>query len=121
VGRFAVIPAKLRGATEAIGVLDQTPHSLFWDYDAVGHISMGLAALAAVPAIGDVGFERRVRFSLIAHALVTPLIGIVYFYPTYSTEPLFLGFPWAITAPLFMLMLAIMLRGRRPPDLETDG
>jgi uncharacterized protein (TIGR03382 family) len=51
--------------------------------------------------------------SLIANALVTPLISIVYFYPTYSAKLLFLGFPWAITAPLFMLMVAVMLR-RRP-------
>src|SRR5436305_7635647 len=28
-----VIPAKLRGTVDAIRVLDQTPHSLFWDYD----------------------------------------------------------------------------------------
>ena len=53
------------------------------------------------------------RRALIAHALVTPLIGVVYFYPTYSSRLLFLGFPWAITAPLFMLMLAILLRGRQ--------
>jgi hypothetical protein len=111
-----VIPAKLTGAAEAISVLEQTPHSLFWDYDAVGYISMGLAGLVAVPAVGNVGFERWVRWSLIANALVTPLISIVYFYPTYSTNLLFLGFPWAITAPLFMLMLAIMLR-RRPTSL----
>jgi hypothetical protein len=50
--------------------------------------------------------------SLIANALVTPLISIVYFYPTSSPSLLFLGFPWAITAPLFMLMLALMMRGR---------
>jgi len=108
-----VIPAKLRGASEAIRILEQTPHSLFWDYDAVGYISMGLATLAAVPAVSNVGFERWVRLSLIANALVTPLISIVYFYPTYSTRLLFLGFPWAITAPLFMLMVAIMLRRRQ--------
>jgi hypothetical protein len=111
-----VIPAKLRGAAEAIRVLEQTPHSLFWDYDAVGYISMGLATLVAVPALSNVGFERWVRFSLIAHALVTPLISIVYFYPTYSTKLLFLGFPWAITAPCFMLMLALMLRQKADPD-----
>ena len=108
-----VIPAKLRGASEAIRVLEQTPHSLFWNYDAVGYISMGLATLLAVPALSKVGFERWVRMSLIANALVTPLISIVYFYPTYSTRLLFLGFPWAITAPLFMLMVAIMLRRRQ--------
>ena len=108
-----VIPAKLSGASEAIQVLEQTPHSLFWDYDAVGYVAMGLACLLAVPAVNSVGFERWVRRSLIANALVTPLISIVYFYPTFSTKLLFLGFPWAITAPLFMLMLAIMLRRRQ--------
>jgi hypothetical protein len=89
---------------------------MFWDYDAIGYIAMGLAALVAVPAIDNVGFEKWVRLSLIAHALVTPLISIVYFYPTFSIKLLFLGFPWAITAPLFMLMLAIMLRGRHMPS-----
>jgi len=115
-----VIPAKLRGASEALRVLEQTPHSLFWDYDAVGYISMGLATLVAVPALSNVGFERWVRFSLIANALVTPLISIVYFYPTYSTKLLVLGFPWAITAPVFMLMLAIMLRRRQSPIATTE-
>src|SRR5690349_11189099 len=33
-----VIPAKMRGTSEAIRVLEQTPHSMFWDYDAVGYI-----------------------------------------------------------------------------------
>jgi hypothetical protein len=115
-----VIPAKLRGASEALRILEQTPHSLFWDYDAVGYISMGLATLVAVPAVSKVGFERWVRLSLIANALVTPLISIVYFYPTYSTKLLFLGFPWAITAPLFMLMVAIMLR-RRQVSITAAG
>jgi hypothetical protein len=108
-----VVPAKVAGTADAIRVLEQTPHSLFWDYDAVGYISMGLASLLAVPAVGNVGFERWVRRSLIANALVTPLISTVYFYPTFSSGLLFLGFPWAITAPLFMLMLAIMLRKRQ--------
>lgn len=108
-----VVPAKIRGASDTIRILEQTPHSLFWDYDAVGYVSMGLASLLAVPAVSNVGFERWVRLSLIAHALVTPLISIVYFYPTFSTKVLILGFPWAITAPLFMLMLAITLRRRQ--------
>jgi hypothetical protein len=105
-----VTPAKLAGTAEAIRILDQTPHSMFWDYDAVGYIAMGLATLLAVPALSGPGFERWVRMSFIAHALVTPLIAIVYFYPTYSQNLLFLGFPWAITAPVFMVMLAILLR-----------
>jgi hypothetical protein len=108
-----VVPAKVRGTSDAIRILEQTPHSLFWDYDAVGYISMGVASLLVVPAVRNVGFERWVRRSLIANALVTPLISVVYFYPTFSTWLLFLGFPWAITTPLFMLMLAIMLRKRQ--------
>ena len=114
-----VIPSKLAGASEAILILEQTPHSLFWDYDAVGYIAMGLATLVAVPALGSTGFERWVRLSFVAHALVTPLIAIVYFYPTFSQALLFLGFPWAITAPVFMLLLAIMLR-RKQAILRSD-
>lgn len=70
-----VIPAKIKGVSESIQILQQTPHSLFWDYDAVGYISMGLACLLAVPAVSRVGFEYWVRLSLIAHALVTPPLG----------------------------------------------
>jgi hypothetical protein len=107
-----VLPAKLDGALDAVRVLDQTPHSMFWNFDAIGYVAMGLATLLAVPALADAGFERRVRWSLIANALVTPLIGIVYFLPTFSTTLLLLGLPWAVTAPLFMLMLALALRRR---------
>jgi hypothetical protein len=108
-----MIPAKLNGSSEAIRILEQTPHSLFWDFDALGYIAMGLACLLAVPAIKSDGSARWVRRSLTAHALVTPLISIVYFSRTFSTRLLFRGFPWALTAPLFMLMLALMLRRRR--------
>ncbi|OFW46756.1 MAG: hypothetical protein A3J29_16055 [Acidobacteria bacterium RIFCSPLOWO2_12_FULL_67_14b] len=107
-----VIPLKIAGASEPIRLLEQTPHSLFWDYDAVGYISMGLATLVAVPALSGTGLEKWVRASFIANAAVTPLISVVYFYPTFSNSLLFLGFPWAITAPLFMLLLALMLRQR---------
>jgi heme/copper-type cytochrome/quinol oxidase subunit 4 len=108
-----VIPAKVRGTAEAIRVLEQTPHSLFWDYDALGYIFMGVATLVAIPALSRTGFERWVKMSFIANALVTPLISVVYFYPTYSQRLLFLGFPWGITAPLFMLLLAMALRRRQ--------
>jgi len=48
---------------------------------------------------------------------------VVYFYPTFSTRLLFLGFPWAITAPLFMLMLAIKLRRTQviAPEMAALG
>jgi heme/copper-type cytochrome/quinol oxidase subunit 4 len=105
-----VIPLTIRGQAESIRILEQTPHSVFWDYDAVGYLCMGIATLLSIPALTNGGFERWVRISFIAHALVTPLIAVVYFYPTYSEGLLLLGFPWAITAPIFMLLLAIMLR-----------
>jgi hypothetical protein len=115
-----VVPAKITGISATLALLEQTPHSLFWDYDAVGYVSMGLATLFALPAVSKVGFEKWVRWSLIAHVLVTPFISIVYFYPTYSTKLLLLGFPWAITAPLFMLMVAFMLRRRSAPIVAAE-
>jgi hypothetical protein len=108
-----VIPATLSNVAGPIRVLDQTPHSMYWDYDAIGYIAMGLASLFAAQAISGVGFDRWVRRSLLANAIVTPLIAIVYFYPRFSVTLLFLGFPWGITAPLFMLMLAISLRRKQ--------
>ena len=105
-----VIPMKMKDASDEIGLLEQTPHSFFWDFDALGYIFMGLATLFAIPVFEKHGFQRWVRISFMANALVTPLIGIVYFYPEYSEKLLVLGFPWGITAPLAMLMLAILFR-----------
>lgn len=108
-----VVPAKMRG--EAPGLLEQTPHSLFWNFDAIGYIAMGITTLLAVPALDRVGIEKWARVALIANACVTPLISIVYFYPTYSSRLLFLGLPWAVTAPLAMLTLAKVIRKRGIP------
>jgi len=105
-----VIPMTMKGQLDQVRILQQTPHSLFWDFDALGYIFMGLATLAAIPAFEKHGFQKWVRWSFIANALVTPLISIVYFYPIYSYKLLLLGFPWAITAPLCMLLLAIMFK-----------
>jgi hypothetical protein len=108
-----VIPAKLRGAAEAVRVLEQTPHSLLWDFDAIAYIAMGLTALLIMPALRREGAERHARIACGAHVVATVLSGVVYFYPTYSQRLLFLGFPWGITAPLFMLLVAFALRGER--------
>lgn len=102
-----VIPMKLKGGVEEIRILEQTPHSMFWDFDALGYIFMGLATLIAIPVFEKHGFQKWVRVAFIANALATPLIAIVYFYPEFSEGLLLLGFPWAVTAPLAMLMLAI--------------
>jgi len=107
---FTVIPMTLRGATDEIKMLIQTPHSLFWDFDAIGYISMGFATLFGALAIEKQGFQRWVRISFLANALVTPLIAFVYFYPDFSETILLLGIPWMITAPVAMLLLAIMFK-----------
>ncbi len=111
-----VIPARLSGTAEGMAILEQTPHSLFWNFDAIGYIAMGLATLMAIPAFGNRGFDRWVRLAFIAHALTTPLIAIVYFYPTFSETLLLLGAPWAITAPAFMALLAVWLRRQANTD-----
>lgn len=115
-----VIPMKLKGAEEEIAILEQTPHSLFWDFDALGYIFMGLAMFIALPIFEKKGFSKWVRISFAANALVTPLITFVYFYPNYSEQLLMIGFPWAITAPLAMLMLAIMFKKGKNKKLATN-
>ena len=105
-----VLPAKLNGTYEQIKILDQTPHSLFWDFDAIGYICMGLATILAIPVFEKTGFSKWVRISLMANGLVTPLISFVYFYPVFSDKLLLLGFPWAVTAPLAMIMMAISFK-----------
>ena len=109
----SVIPAQLNGAVAPIRLLEQTPHSLFWDFDAIGYISMGFATYFAARAITGAGVDRWARRALYANVIVTPLIATVYFYPRFTIALLFLGFPWAITAPLSMLMLALSIRRRR--------
>lgn len=113
-----VIPAKLRGAADTVRILEQTPHSLFWDFDAIAYIAMGVATLMMIPALEKTGAERRVRIACMAHIVATVLAGIVYFYPTFSYRLLLVGLPWGITAPAFMLLLAIALRMR---DTETPA
>ena len=105
-----VIPMTMKGNLDQVRILQQTPHSMFWNFDALGYIFMGLATLMAIPIFKKSGFQKWVRISFIAHALTTPLISVVYFYPVYSYDLLVLGFPWGITAPLFMLLLALHFR-----------
>ena len=105
-----VIPMTLNGTADEIQLLRQTPHSLFWDFDAAGYIFMGIATLFSAPIFSRQGFQKWVRYSFVAHAAVTPLIAFVYFYPNFSNNLLLLATPWAITAPLFMLLLAIFFK-----------
>ena len=114
-----VIPFTLKGQLNEVRFLQQTPHSLFWNFDALGYIFMGLATAAAIPVFRRQGFQKWVRLSLMANALVTPLISVVYFYPTYSYNLLVLGLPWAITAPLFMIMLALWFKKNNAENSQS--
>ncbi len=105
-----VIPMTLKGKADEVQLLNQTPHSLFWDFDAIGYICMGLVTLFAVPVFEKQGPQKWVRYCFLVHALVTPLIVFVYFYPDFSDRLLLMAIPWAITAPACMLMLALMFR-----------
>ena len=84
----------LKGASDDIGVLKQTPHSLFWDFDAIGYIFMGLATLFAVPVFEKQGLQRWIKSFFLFNGLVTPLIAFVYFYPNFSDNLLLVGLPW---------------------------
>ena len=113
-----VIPMTARGMAGSIAVLRQTPHSLFWDFDAMGYIAMGLASLFAVPVFEKRGFQRWVRYTFLVHGLITPLIAWVYFYPAFSTGLLLVAAPWAITAPLSMLLLCLLFK--KNVEAKTD-
>lgn len=104
-----VIPAKLRGDLDSVRMLEQTPHSLLWGFDALAYLAMGVAALFVIPALRKEGAERRVRVACVAHVVATVLAGVVYFHSPYSTTLLLLGFPWGITAPVFMFLLAVAI------------
>lgn len=109
-----VILAKLRGTLAAFQVLEQTPHSLLWDFDALAYIAMGIATVLVIPALGHSRVERWARLFCIGNAIATVLASVVYFYPTFSSRVLLLGLPWAAAAPLCMLLLAVTIRRRLP-------
>ena len=102
-----VIPATFQGIKDSISILDQSPHSLFWDVDALGYIFLGLATLFAFPTFEKQGVGRWARYFFLANGLVTPFICFVYFYPTFSYTLLLLGAPWMFTAAGSMLFLAL--------------
>ena len=114
-----VIPFSLRGASDEIRVLNQTPHSLFWDVDALGYIFLGLATLFAFPVFAKYGVQRWLRGFFLAHSLMTPLIAVVYFYPTFSYGLLLLGFPWLITLPGALLLLTVYFHSLGKTEVAT--
>jgi hypothetical protein len=112
-----VIPFSLSGALDEIRVLNQTPHSLFWDVDALGYIFLGLATLFAFPVFAKHGVQRWLRGFFLAHSLMTPLIAVVYFYPNFSYGLLLLAFPWLITLPGVLFLLKLFFHSFRKTEL----
>ncbi|UCF65187.1 MAG: hypothetical protein JSW33_04960 [bacterium] len=68
------------------------------------------ATLFTLPVFEKVRFQKWVRISFLANALVTPLIAFVYFYSDFSEKIHLLGIPCTITAPLAMLLFALMFK-----------
>lgn len=102
-----------QGTVGPLMLLNQTPHSLFWDIDGLGYIFLNLATLFAFPVFEERGLQNWVRWFFLANGLITPLFAISYFYPTFSVPILLLGgLPWAITVPGCLLLLALFFRQR---------
>ncbi|GCE23602.1 hypothetical protein [Dictyobacter kobayashii] len=100
-----------QGTVGALSLLNQTPHSLFWDVDGLGYVFLNLATLFAFPVFKKYGLQHWMRAFFLANGLITPLFVISYFSPTFSVPILLLGgIPWAITVPGCLLLLAIFFR-----------
>lgn len=105
-----VVPMNLQGKLEEVRVLDQTPHSLFWDVDALGYIFLGLACLFASLVFENSGRVKAVKWFLLANAAITPVIAVIYFYPRFSIPLLLVGSPWIITATGSMFLLGLYFK-----------
>jgi hypothetical protein len=99
-----------QGTAGPLSILNQTPHSLFWDMDALGYIFLSLSTLFAFPVFGKHGLEKWVRLFFLANGLDIPLSVIVYFYPGFSVGQLLLGLPWGILVPGCLLLLALYFK-----------
>ncbi len=110
-----VIP--MTAPVEEIRILNQTPHSLLWDADALGYIFMGLATLFAFPVFAKQGLQRWLRGFFLANGLITPLVAVYYFYPNVSNGLLLVDSLWGITLPGSMLLLALFFSPLRKTEL----
>jgi hypothetical protein len=109
------------GTEGPLSLLNQTPHSLFWDIDGLGYLFLNLATLSAIPLFARTGPDRWVRRFFIANALITPLFATTYFAPGYSVPILLLGSPWGITVPGSLVVLALFFRRRALSSRATGG
>jgi len=114
--------ANQQGTLGPLSLLNQTPHSLFWDIDGLGYIFLNLATLFAFPVFEKHGLQRWVRWFFLVNALITPLFALAYFYPTFSVPLLILGGgPWAVTVPACLLLLALFFRSKYVRQADAIG
>jgi hypothetical protein len=113
----SVIP--MTATADEIRILNQTPHSLLWDADALGYIFMGLATLFAFHVFTKQGVQRWLRGFFLANGLITPLVAVYYFYPNVSNGLLLVDSLWGITLPGSMLLLALFFSPLRKTELVT--
>ncbi len=116
-----VIPAARRGTLDQIRILEQTPHSLFWDVDALGYICLGFATLFGSLVFTTRGVEKWAKSFFLANALMTPVVATVYFYPTFSASLLVLASPWIVTASGSMLCLALYFKSGMVSSPRADN
>lgn len=102
----------LAGTPGPLSLLNQTPHSLFWDIDALGYIFLNLATVFASFAFEKTGLQKWARRIFLINGWSTPLFAIAYFYPKFSPGVLMFGAPWAITVPGCFIVLALYFRER---------
>jgi hypothetical protein len=97
------------GTPGALSLLNQTPHSLLWDFDGLGYIFMSLAAVFAFPVFEKNGLQKWLRYFFLANALNVPLFAIEYYYPNFSAV-MWVATPGGIIAPGSVLLLALFFR-----------
>jgi hypothetical protein len=116
-----VIPAAVQHRLDGVRILDQSPHSLFWDVDALGYICMGFATLFSSFVFRNGGVDKWARGFFIGNAVMTPVIALVYFYPTFSIPLLILGAPWVVTAAGSMFCLALYFKNAQLLQTGDQG
>lgn len=103
-----------QGTSGPLSILNQTPHSLFWDIDGLGYIFLNLSMLFLCPIFEKRGLQKLLRGFLLVNGLITtPCFAIAYFYPVYSASVLMFGAPWSITVPGCFLLLAFFFKSRK--------
>lgn len=100
------------GTPGPLSLLNQTPHSLFWNIDALGYIFLNFSVLSAAFALGKSGMEGWGRRIFLINGWSTPLFAVAYFHPHFSVGTLMFGVPWAITVPACFLFLVFYFRKR---------